>query len=427
MWVKRQGRVLAIFALTILGTSEVLVGGDDSMSQAASVEKAVAFSRSVDRYFDAAEEYRKSLDLWEKQPGERGPRPVDPAAQFVKQALDLEKEVRGTELGISILAQLYRMASPKPDSKDPRWFGREESLRRIQFYADHDSLTIYLKTVFGILDEPITESVFRNLIANTQHLENRRIAQCYFANWILRCKDARGYRLRRKSELDSGMKPGYEGEADWIADQLDLVMTAERLEQLEAEAIELLRDLAEDERDVSIPSFRRRKNATYVLNLDANAKRTSLRELATAILFRAEHLQVGRPAEELDLELLDGGRWRLSDQRGKVIVIQFSFVGCGPCEQMYPTLASLQEKFGEDVSILTIMVDSEIAITRKKYGEGKMTWNVTFDGSQPKVSKRWTIRGFPTVFLVDKEGRIAATSVPNSQLIEQVGALVEAN
>ena len=43
-------------------------------------------------------------------------------------------------------------------------------------------------------------------------------------------------------------------------------------------------------------------------------------------------------------EIVEGKTMRLSDLRGNVVVLMFSYTGCGPCERMYPDNRKLVEK-----------------------------------------------------------------------------------
>ena len=58
--------------------------------------------------------------------------------------------------------------------------------------------------------------------------------------------------------------------------------------------------------------------------------------LAEQALFELRELAVGRPAPDIEGEDADGHRFKLSDYRGKVVVLTFSGNWCGPCRAMYP-------------------------------------------------------------------------------------------
>jgi hypothetical protein len=56
------------------------------------------------------------------------------------------------------------------------------------------------------------------------------------------------------------------------------------------------------------------------------------------------------------------------------------------------------------------MADQNKNDTDQAVEEGKLTWNVHYDGWRGPVATRWAVRGFPTVYVIDRQGRIAETT-----------------
>jgi thiol-disulfide isomerase/thioredoxin len=134
-------------------------------------------------------------------------------------------------------------------------------------------------------------------------------------------------------------------------------------------------------------------------------------EMADGLLFRELHLRAGKPAPNLNVALVSGQNWSLSGQRGKVVIIQFSFNGCGPCEAMYKDLREIQQTHGKHVAILSIMHDEKFADTEEAVSKGKITWNAHWDGFRGPVATRWAVQGFPTVYLFDTNGNLVGPGV----------------
>jgi len=57
---------------------------------------------------------------------------------------------------------------------------------------------------------------------------------------------------------------------------------------------------------------------------------------------------------------------------------------------------------------------------------GTITWHVAMDGKPGCVVTRWAVTGFPSVYLIDLQGTIAATQLRGAALREKVAELVEA-
>jgi thiol-disulfide isomerase/thioredoxin len=66
--------------------------------------------------------------------------------------------------------------------------------------------------------------------------------------------------------------------------------------------------------------------------------------VAQGFLDRRHHPEVGKPAPDLVVPRLDGAEWRLSDLRGKVVLIDFWARWCEPCVRQMPVLSRLVER-----------------------------------------------------------------------------------
>lgn len=103
----------------------------------------------------------------------------------------------------------------------------------------------------------------------------------------------------------------------------------------------------------------------------------------------------------------DSAKVDIRDFRGKVVLINFWATWCGPCVQEIPSLASLQDVYGEQgFSVLGISVDQGgsgvVAKMMKKTG---VNYPVVVGNS--KVSRDFGgVYGVPTSFLVDRSGNV---------------------
>src|SRR4029079_4934462 len=64
----------------------------------------------------------------------------------------------------------------------------------------------------------------------------------------------------------------------------------------------------------------------------------------------------GEPAPDVQLNYLDGGSQRLSELRGKPVVLNFWGSSCAPCLQEMPAFQQVHESLGDDVTIVGVDV-----------------------------------------------------------------------
>ena len=69
-------------------------------------------------------------------------------------------------------------------------------------------------------------------------------------------------------------------------------------------------------------------------------------QMATEMLFSLQHLQVGKPAPNIEAEDLDGLTFSLTEYRGKIVMLDFWGHWCRPCRAMYGHEQQLVEKLG---------------------------------------------------------------------------------
>lgn len=107
---------------------------------------------------------------------------------------------------------------------------------------------------------------------------------------------------------------------------------------------------------------------------------------------------------------LDGREWSSEALRGKVVFVDFWATWCGPCRATIPELAQLTRAFPDDVVV--IGVSKEPASTVTSFIEGKDIPYPCVAGPLPGMPYQFrTVRSIPTIFVIDREGRIASTLV----------------
>ena len=118
-------------------------------------------------------------------------------------------------------------------------------------------------------------------------------------------------------------------------------------------------------------------------------------------------------APDFSLVDIDGKKRRLSDLRGKVVLVNFWATWCPPCRREMPSIERLSHVLkGENFAILAVNVAENVDEVFSFTGtlEPVPTFPIVFDRDS-SVLKAWPVRGLPTTFIVDKQGRIAYRAV----------------
>jgi peroxiredoxin len=116
-------------------------------------------------------------------------------------------------------------------------------------------------------------------------------------------------------------------------------------------------------------------------------------------------------APEWTLPDLDSNMIKLEDYQGELVLLDFFYKACYPCMKAIPALQSLHEKYG-DQGFKLIGIDpydsleEGIAEFLEKRG---VTYTVVLGGKD--VAKSYRVSGYPTVYLIDQEGKVVFTQV----------------
>lgn len=105
---------------------------------------------------------------------------------------------------------------------------------------------------------------------------------------------------------------------------------------------------------------------------------------------------------------LNGNQVRLSDFRGKVVILDFWATWCAPCLMALPHLQEIHEQYGDKgVKVVTVATDEGGARVVVPFIEQKgFTFTVVLPDD--KVQRDFgPIRGLPTTLVIDPEGRIS--------------------
>lgn len=118
---------------------------------------------------------------------------------------------------------------------------------------------------------------------------------------------------------------------------------------------------------------------------------------------------------------------KLSDLKGKVVLIDFWASWCGPCRKENPNVVRIYEKYQKDgFTIISVSMDTDKEKWFAAIKQDKLAWpNHVSDlgGWNSKVGKMYGINSIPFTVLVDKEGKIIATNLRGAALELELGKI----
>lgn len=112
-------------------------------------------------------------------------------------------------------------------------------------------------------------------------------------------------------------------------------------------------------------------------------------------------------APDFTLPMQDGREWRMSDQRGKVVVMNFWTVTCRPCIQEMPTielLAEITEDWG-DVEVVAVSTDRSWAEAETIIPRSSRITSL-LDSERRVVSGQFGTKLFPETWIIDANGLV---------------------
>jgi thiol-disulfide isomerase/thioredoxin len=135
------------------------------------------------------------------------------------------------------------------------------------------------------------------------------------------------------------------------------------------------------------------------------------------------------PAPEIALENPSGNIMKLSDLKGKVVLIDFWASWCGPCRAENPNVVKMYQKFKDKgFTIFSVSLDEEAAKWKEAISKDKLAWEFhvsDLKGWKSSVVANYGIEGIPFTVLVNKEGKIIGKNLRGEKLEETLNELLK--
>lgn len=135
-------------------------------------------------------------------------------------------------------------------------------------------------------------------------------------------------------------------------------------------------------------------------------------------LAKVSQLEVGQQAPDFTIKGADQKAIKLSDFKGKYVLLDFWASWCGPCRREMPHVRAAYEQFkGNNFQVFAVSIDSDAAAWKKALEVDNMPFVHALDvkGKQ-SVGDLYMVRAIPTNFLIDSTGKIIAKNLRGEEL-----------
>lgn len=109
---------------------------------------------------------------------------------------------------------------------------------------------------------------------------------------------------------------------------------------------------------------------------------------------------------DFTLQDIDGKRWSLAEQRGRVVLVNYWGTWCPPCRQETPGLVRLANEYrGKGVEVAGISLDEDLTAVREFVAEYHISYPILLPSNAENLTT--TIESIPVSLLYDRQGRVA--------------------
>jgi peroxiredoxin len=115
-------------------------------------------------------------------------------------------------------------------------------------------------------------------------------------------------------------------------------------------------------------------------------------------------LKVGAKAPDFELKTLAGDTVKLSDLKGKKVMLNFWATWCPPCKAEMPAMEEFHKEAADEVVILAVNIDPHLDV-KAFVDENGITFPIPLD-EEDKVNETYQVLSIPTTYFIDTKGNI---------------------
>ena len=132
---------------------------------------------------------------------------------------------------------------------------------------------------------------------------------------------------------------------------------------------------------------------------------------------------LGKQAPAVEADTIDGEPFRLTDTRGRLVLVNFFATWCVPCRLEHGDLIQISQR--GDAAVVGVVYSDNVQAVREFRDEKGGDWPMLVD-PRGRVALDFGVAGVPESYLIDPEGRIAAKVVGGIRAVDFDRLLAEA-
>ena len=121
-----------------------------------------------------------------------------------------------------------------------------------------------------------------------------------------------------------------------------------------------------------------------------------------------QELAEASQAPDFTAELTDGNSFTLSEQQGKVVLLNFWATWCSPCVEEMPALEKVYQEYGDQVEVLAVDCGEEKETVDQFLEEKDYSFPVAYD-EKNEISEKYPSDGIPYTLVIGKDGTVTET------------------
>jgi dienelactone hydrolase/thiol-disulfide isomerase/thioredoxin len=340
---------------------------------------------------------------WLEQGRKIDAKAVDPDVAMLPRFLELAKSHPDSPYAFDALFFVISRGGPQTgDVFGKPWQLKEEAIDLIwKSHAKDPRLFTILEQLGGALPSDKTQALLKRAMDEGPDKSVRAAGAYNLASYYATLAHA----ARKSQQIDQKQHP-LNFERFWklvVTPYLEKHFPLDE-ERNSAEIDRLLRLVTDKYADVPVSNWELSGPGKTFLELTPYPKPKTYGDLARTMSFALSNVVPGKPAPEIKGTDAEGKTFRLSDYKGKAVLLIFSANWCGGCVELHPMERKLVEKYRDrPFVVLGVSRDVKVDTLKADTASGEITWRCWWDGMYGPIGERWNIDGIPRLILLDNK------------------------